>query len=810
MKQNPFGYLSTSVLAGPVLALFLGLVSRTTADASWDAPIPEAFREHSRAEQQRIRYLNRTLSDLPQPQVVLEDVPGEEQIPEQDVAIDLDKNRFRVLAINVLHNLGFQERAREMLDDLLALYPDDYTLLLKRAFIHLREEEWAAAAVDFEGFSAAAPGGHPYIEDVIQRRAEIAFGLQRLDEAADLMRGLLAVNATAMRRAFMAELAIEQEQWEEAVTELRTALQLTESPEEQALLQLKLGYALFEIGQQSEAEDALDAAAQIYISYEEHAIEQEQWEETVTELRAAQHFIDPPELQALLNLTLGYALFNLEFYPEADAALVEAETFFDSPPELLDILRHRAIAAFQTEQYEASAQFYRHFLEHGHDPDAALNLHYALRRRSEELRDEGLPDDELLDESIPLLASIIEDSEAPRSLLHAATYELARIRYQQQQVDEAIEMLLEMTADFDIAVDIRHPATLKLARIRLEQMEWGAAVDLLQELISEAVIEDELRRTAQYKLARAYLARGQYWDYLAQLQSLIEEVPESRHIEEYESYRDGMRWHERVVVYLYTNFTALFTPFVTLAMLVVVLYCIWRANCGKIAYVRRIPGVTAMEEAVGRATEMGRPVLFVMGYSTIQMIETVNALAVLSHMAQLAARMRTKMVTMIAMPDVYPMAEATLRQAYMNEGAPELFHPQEQLRFLSNDHVVYAAGVSRFVEEENPGCVVFFGTYNFTALLLSEPGARLGVMQIAGEPSLFQMPFFVCTCDHTIIGEEYYAAGAFVNPDPRMRNGLLSQDLIKLFFIIIMIIALAMLIFWPDHWLLSALARYRD
>jgi hypothetical protein len=130
------------------------------------------------------------------------------------------------------------------------------------------------------------------------------------------------------------------------------------------------------------------------------------------------------------------------------------------------------------------------------------------------------------------------------------------------------------------------------------------------------------------------------------------------------------------------------------------------------------------------------------------------------------------------------------------------------LRFLSDNTVVFAAGVSRMVEEEKPGCVIFFGGFDFTALLLSEPGARLGIMQIAGDPSLFQMPFFVCTCDHTIIGEEFYAAGAYVNPDPRMRNSLLSQDLIKLMFVSLIVMGLIMMLFWPNHWYLESLLKH--
>ena len=125
-----------------------------------------------------------------------------------------------------------------------------------------------------------------------------------------------------------------------------------------------------------------------------------------------------------------------------------------------------------------------------------------------------------------------------------------------------------------------------------------------------------------------------------------------------------------------------------------------------------------------------------------------------------------------------------------DEGAPELYHPEEQVRFLSQDTNVFAAGVSHLVEKELPGCIIFFGGFDSTALLLAEPGARLGILQIAGDPTMFQMPFFVCTCDHTIMGEEYFAAAAYVSRDPKTRNSLLGQDVIKLIFVVIILVGL--------------------
>jgi len=243
-----------------------------------------------------------------------------------------------------------------------------------------------------------------------------------------------------------------------------------------------------------------------------------------------------------------------------------------------------------------------------------------------------------------------------------------------------------------------------------------------------------------------------------------------------------------------------------------VLYCVWRARRGKISYIRRVSGIAAMEEAVGRATEMGRAIVFITGDSGIQAIETHTSMSVLAHVARLAARMRNELVVLMSVPENYPLVEETVRQAYMAEGAPGLFRGQEQVRFLSNEPVVFAAGVSRFVEENRPGCVIFFGTFNFTSLLLSEPGARLRVLQIAGDPSLFQMPFFVCTCDYTVIGEEYFAAGALVSPDPRMRNSLLGQDLVKLVFAAIVVFGLVLYHVLPQNpeagGLASALSRF--
>lgn len=242
-----------------------------------------------------------------------------------------------------------------------------------------------------------------------------------------------------------------------------------------------------------------------------------------------------------------------------------------------------------------------------------------------------------------------------------------------------------------------------------------------------------------------------------------------------------------------------------------ILISLRRAKRGRTPYIRRIAGVTAIEEAVGRATELGRPVVYAMGHPDIRAIETHVSLAVLAHVARLAARMQTQLVVFVHQANVYPVAEEVVRQAYLEEGKSHRFRPEEQLRFLSDRSEVFAMGVARAIEEMQAGCAIFYGPFDFTSLLMAEPGARTGVYQIAAEPSLWQVPFFVCTCAHTIMGEEFFAAAAYVSPDPTMKATLFAQDIIKVIFagLIVLGTILALIPLGPAEWIVEFLQHYK-
>ena len=82
----------------------------------------------------------------------------------------------------------------------------------------------------------------------------------------------------------------------------------------------------------------------------------------------------------------------------------------------------------------------------------------------------------------------------------------------------------------------------------------------------------------------------------------------------------------------------------------------------------------------------------------------------------------------------------------------------------------------------------YFGYFYAEALLLAETGANTGAIQIAGTDAFTQIPFFITTCDYTLIGEELYAASAYLSREPKLLGSLKGQDVGKLAIIVIVIL----------------------
>jgi hypothetical protein len=233
-----------------------------------------------------------------------------------------------------------------------------------------------------------------------------------------------------------------------------------------------------------------------------------------------------------------------------------------------------------------------------------------------------------------------------------------------------------------------------------------------------------------------------------------------------------------------------------------VLWYIKQARRGAKFYIRPIPGLSAVDEAVGRATEMGRPVVFIPGTGDLDEIQTIAGLSILGRVARVTARYATPLRVPVLYPLPMAAARETVSEAYIDEGVEHL--DPETVQYVAGESFSYSARVGGIMLRERPAAVIYMGLFTAESLLIAEVGQSTGAIQIAGTASPDQLPFFIAACDYTLIGEELYAASAYLSGDPKMLGSLKGQDLMKIVIAAAVIIGTtAITLGWNPEWLAS-------
>lgn len=210
----------------------------------------------------------------------------------------------------------------------------------------------------------------------------------------------------------------------------------------------------------------------------------------------------------------------------------------------------------------------------------------------------------------------------------------------------------------------------------------------------------------------------------------------------------------------------------------IILTYIRMARSGKNLFIRKIAGLDAVEEAVGRATEMGKPVLFVPGLQELDDIQTIAAVSILGRVSRIVARYETPLLVPVRYPMVLAAGQEVVQQAYTEMGKKDACN-QDTVRYVAGDQMSFAAAVNGMMMRERPAANIFMGAFYAESLILAETGNAAGSIQIAGTAEPEQIPFFIASCDYTLMGEELYAASAYLSHEPLLLGALKGQDLMK-------------------------------
>ena len=239
----------------------------------------------------------------------------------------------------------------------------------------------------------------------------------------------------------------------------------------------------------------------------------------------------------------------------------------------------------------------------------------------------------------------------------------------------------------------------------------------------------------------------------------------------------------------------------TAVFLVILLVSISMAKSGKNIFIRRIAGLNAIDEAIGRATEVGKKVLYIPGIQSMDEIQTIASISILSHVARATARYGADLDVPNKDPLTFVSAREVVRSAYLAEGRPDLYR-EEMVNYVTYDQFAYTAAVSARMIREKPAAIFLIGYFFAESLILAETGQSTGAIQIAGQADPTQLPFFVATCDYTLIGEELYAASAYLTREPVLLGSMRAQDIAKALVILLGIAGIILtslgLTWYPD------------
>jgi len=230
---------------------------------------------------------------------------------------------------------------------------------------------------------------------------------------------------------------------------------------------------------------------------------------------------------------------------------------------------------------------------------------------------------------------------------------------------------------------------------------------------------------------------------------------------------------------------------------IILVYYINHARSGKELYIRRIAGLEAVDEAVGRATEMGRPILYSPGLDPMEEVATVASVNILGQVARKAGEYETRLIMPNRDPIVMSVAQEVVKEAYSEVGRPDLFDTND-IYYTTQSQFGYAAAVCGTMMRERPATNFFIGHFYAESLILAETGNATGAIQIAGTDSDSQLPFFICACDYTLIGEELYAGSVYLSREPLLLGALKGQDIAKAALLAILIVGTILALFGVD------------
>jgi len=212
-----------------------------------------------------------------------------------------------------------------------------------------------------------------------------------------------------------------------------------------------------------------------------------------------------------------------------------------------------------------------------------------------------------------------------------------------------------------------------------------------------------------------------------------------------------------------------------------IIFFIVRVRGGHRPALRQIPAFDLLKGFTGRAIEAGHPLHLSLGVGSLANETTADSMAgisVLNYLVDQAAVTGVHPTVSMANPTVMLFAQNVLKAAH-GEDKPGVEAAYRQVHWIAPQPAAYAAGVMSLLSVDKVETNVMVGDFGDEYLLMGEASVKQKAAHIGGTSNPNTLPFIYATAQETLLGEEIYAAGAYLQKRTAHLASLLAQDMIR-------------------------------
>jgi hypothetical protein len=201
---------------------------------------------------------------------------------------------------------------------------------------------------------------------------------------------------------------------------------------------------------------------------------------------------------------------------------------------------------------------------------------------------------------------------------------------------------------------------------------------------------------------------------------------------------------------------------------------------------RPIAAFDVLRGLIGRVAESGKRVHVSLGKAGIGGDQTASVsagLVVLQFLADQGAAMSAPPTVTVADPSLLLVAQDVLYRAHARKGRVDRYRVTD-VQLIAPDAAAYAAGAQDTIDDEGVMANVMVGYFGDEYLLMGEAGAQRNLAQVVGSNALDVQPFLVATSDKVLLGEELFAAGAYLTDRPEYAASLCLQDVLRVLIVV--------------------------